>query len=112
MSAEGFIDPKDFIDPQVEIIDGQKFIVSRLPAFDAAPVYDSIVEYRGTIPQADKITLLSRCAYVTDDGKNVVLNMPTLINTYIKKFQTLQRLIDKAVTLNFDFSSDGSPSQD
>ena len=34
------------------------------------------------------------------------------INTYIKKFQTLQRLIDKAVTLNFDFSSDGSPSQD
>lgn len=105
ITKEEFIDAKD-----VEI-DGQKFTISRLPAFDAAPVYDKIVQERGVIPQNEKLALLSRCSVQTDKG-DVILDKPILINTYIKKFQTLQKLIDEVFELNFGSSGSGSPSLD
>ena len=102
---------KDFIDPKEVEIDGSKFVVSRLPAFDAAPIYDKIVENKGIIPQPEKLALLSRCAILLEQGE-VVLSMPVLINQYVKKFQTLSKLIDEAFKLNFSFSDSGSPSQE
>lgn len=104
------ITPKEFIDPRQVEIDGQKFIVSRLPAFDAAPVYDAIVANKGLIPQEEKLKLLSRCAVITDKGE-VVLSMAALVNEYIKTFQTLYKLLDEAFKLNFSFSGDGNHSQ-
>ena len=102
---------KDFIDAKDIEIDGQKFIISRIPAFDAAPIYDSIVEHKGIIPPADKLAILSRCAVLTEKGE-VVLSMATLVNEYVKKFQTLNKLIEEAFKLNFSFSDSGSPSQE
>lgn len=99
---------QEFIDAQDVEIDGQKFTISRLPAFDAAPVYDRIIENKGIIPQNEKLILLSRCSLITNQG-DVVLDKPILINTYVKKFQTLSKLIDKLFELNFLSSDDGSP---
>ena len=110
-TAGTFVDVKEFIDPKTIEIDGQTFIVSRLPAFDAASVYDAIIEHQGIIPQSEKLALLSRCAIVTDKG-NIVLSMPSLVNTNIAKFQTLHKLIDEAFKLNFSFSGDGNHSQE
>lgn len=102
---------KDFIDATPIEIEGHKFIISRIPAFDAAPIYDSIVEHKGIIPQEDKLAILSRCAVLTQQGE-VVLSMPTLINEYVPKFQILNKLIEEAFKLNFSFSNSGSPSQE
>lgn len=99
----------EMIDPQEVVIDGCKFVISRLPAFDAAPVYDRIVQNRGTIPQDDKLALLSHCIIVTDKG-DVVLDKSILINTYIKKWQTLNALIDKVFDLNFGLPESGNAS--
>lgn len=101
---------KDFLDAKKIEIDGQQFIVSRLPAFDAAAIYDDIVQNKGIISQDDKLALASRCALVTDKGE-IVLDMPVLINQYLK-FPTFSKLVDEAFKANFTFSDSGSLSQE
>jgi hypothetical protein len=105
------ITPKEFIEPKTVEIDGQSFTYSRIPAFFAAEIYDKIVENKGIIPQAVKIDMLSRCCVSTENG-DIVLDKPVLIDTYIKKFQTLRKLIDAVYEYNFGFFGDGEASQE
>lgn len=101
----------ELIDAHEIEIDGHKFIISRLPAWDAAPVFDAVVQSRGVIAQDDKLKILSRCMIITDNG-DVVLDRPAIINNYIKKFQILNKLIDEAYELNFGSPESGSHSQE
>ena len=100
---------KDFIDPKTVEIGTKKVIISRLPAFEAASLYDRIYVNKGIIPPEDKLILASRCALITDKGE-VVLSMAQIINQYLT-YQEFRDIVDKAYDINFLSSDDGSPSQ-
>jgi hypothetical protein len=105
------VTPNEFIDPKEIEIDKQSFTYSRIPAFYAAEIYDKIVERKGIIPQDVKLEMLSRCCVNTENGK-VVLDKSVLVDTYIKKFQTLRKLIDTVFEYNFGFFDDGDKPQE
>ena len=103
-------DKKELIDAKSETIDGQVFTYGRIPAFDAAGLYDRIVDNKGIIPQDVKLKMLSFCFVDTEKGQ-VLLDKETLVNAYVKKFQTLHTLVDNIFEYNFGFFGDGSDSQ-
>lgn len=103
-------DKKELIDAKTEVIDGQTFTYGRIPAFYAAELYDKIITNKGIIPQDVKLQMLGYCFIDTDKGA-VLLNVSTLVDTYVKKFQTLRTLIDNIFDYNFGFFGDGSDSQ-
>lgn len=103
-------DKKELIDAKTETIDGQTFTYGRIPAFYAAELYDKIMTNKGIIPQDVKLQMLGYCFVDTEQGA-VLLNVASLVDSYVKKFQTLRTLIDNIFDYNFGFFGDGNDSQ-
>lgn len=102
---------RELIDPVEVTIDGIKFVIGHVPAFEADGLYDKLFANKGVPPEDVKRRLLSFVILKSDKG-SVNLDNEAIVNEYIKKWGTLRKLINKCIDTNFDFLEDGATSQD
>lgn len=104
------ITERELIDPKEVEIEGMKFLIGRVPAFEADGLYDKIFANKGVTPEDVKLRLLSYVIAKTSRG-DVNLDSKTLIEQFVPKWSMLRKLINKCVDFNFDFLEDGVTSQ-
>ena len=110
MNAEKFIKAKEIS------INNRTFVVSKIPAMDAIPIYNEVaksVSDNGILgitmlPQKTVREIVSFTALIDDDGISLVPNTEQVFNSiFSEDFGSLQTLIISMVKENFDFFVNG-----
>ena len=106
MNTEKFIKAKEIS------INNRTFVVSKIPAMDAIPIYNEVaksVSDNGILgitmlPQKTVREIVSFTALIDDDGISLVPNTEQVFNSiFSEDFGSLQTLIISMVKENFDF---------
>lgn len=110
MNTEKFIKAKEIS------INNRTFVVSKIPAMDAIPIYNEVaksVSDNGILgitmlPQKTVREIVSFTALIDDDGISLVPNTEQVFNSiFSEDFGSLQTLIISMVKENFDFFVNG-----
>ena len=110
MNAEKFIKAKEIS------INNRTFVVSKIPAMDAIPIYNEVaksVSDNGILgitmlPQKTVREIVSFTALIDDDGISLVPNTEQVFNSiFSEDFESLQTLVISMVKENFDFFVNG-----
>ena len=110
MNTEKFIKAKELS------INNRTFVVSKIPAMDAIPIYNEVaksVSDNGILgitmlPQKTVREIVSFTALIDDDGISLVPNTEQVFNSiFSEDFGSLQTLIISMVKENFDFFVNG-----
>ena len=110
MNAEKFIKAKEIS------INNRTFVVSKIPAMDAIPIYNEVaksVSDNGILgitmlPQKTVREIVSFTALIDDDGISLVPNTEQVFNSiFSEDFGSLQTLVISMVKENFDFFVNG-----
>ena len=110
MNTEKFIKAKEIS------IDNRTFVVSKIPAMDAIPIYNEVaksVSDNGILgitmlPQKTVREIVSFTALIDDDGISLVPNTEHVFNSiFSEDFESLQTLVISMVKENFDFFVNG-----
>ena len=111
MNTEKFIKAKEIS------INNRTFVVSKIPAMDAIPIYNEVaksVSNNGILgitmlPQKTVREIVSFTALIDDDGISLVPNTEQVFNSiFSEDFGSLQTLIISMVKENFDFFVNGN----
>ena len=111
MNTEKFIKAKEIS------INNRTFVVSKIPAMDAIPIYNEVaksVSDNGILgitmlPQKTVREIVSFTALIDDDGISLVPNTEQVFNSiFSEDFGSLQTLIISMVKENFDFFVNGN----
>ena len=111
MNAEKFIKAKEIS------INNRTFVVSKIPAMDAIPIYNEVaksVSDNGILgitmlPQKTVREIVSFTALIDDDGISLVPNTEQVFNSiFSEDFGSLQTLVISMVKENFDFFVNGN----
>ena len=106
MNTEKFIKAKEIS------INNRTFVVSKIPAMDAIPIYNEVaksVSDNGILgitmlPQKTVREIVSFTALIDDDGISLVPNTEQVFNSiFSEDFGSLQTLVISMVKENFDF---------
>ena len=110
MNTEKFIKAKEIS------INNRTFVVSKIPAMDAIPIYNEVaksVSDNGILgitmlPQKTVREIVSFTALIDDDGISLVPNTEQVFNSiFSEDFESLQTLVISMVKENFDFFVNG-----
>ena len=110
MNTEKFIKAKEIS------INNRTFVVSKIPAMDAIPIYNEVaksVSDNGILgitilPQKTVREIVSFTALIDDDGISLVPNTEQVFNSiFSEDFGSLQTLVISMVKENFDFFVNG-----
>ena len=110
MNTEKFIKAKEIS------INNRTFVVSKIPAIDAIPIYNEVaksVSDNGILgitmlPQKTVREIVSFTALIDDDGISLVPNTEHVFNSiFSEDFESLQTLVISMVKENFDFFVNG-----
>ena len=110
MNTEKFIKAKEIS------INNRTFVVSKIPAMDAIPIYNEVaksVSDNGILgitmlPQKTVREIVSFTALIDDDGISLVPNTEHVFNSiFSEDFESLQTLVISMVKENFDFFVNG-----
>ena len=110
MNTEKFIKAKEIS------INNRTFVVSKIPAMDAIPIYNEVaksVSDNGILgitilPQKTVREIVSFTALIDDDGISLVPNTEEVFNSiFSEDFGSLQTLVISMVKENFDFFVNG-----
>ena len=110
MNTEKFIKAKEIS------INNRTFVVSKIPAMDAIPIYNEVaksVSDNGILgitmlPQKTVRDIVSFTALIDDDGISLVPNTEHVFNSiFSEDFESLQTLVISMVKENFDFFVNG-----
>ena len=110
MNTEKFIKAKEIS------INNRTFVVSKIPAIDAIPIYNEVaksVSDNGILgitmlPQKTVREIVSFTALIDDDGISLVPNTEHVFNSiFSEDFGSLQTLVISMVKENFDFFVNG-----
>ena len=110
MNAEKFIKAREIS------INNRTFVVSKIPAMDAIPIYNEVaksVSDNGILgitmlPQKTVREIVSFTALIDDDGISLVPNTEQVFNSiFSEDFGSLQTLVISMVKENFDFFVNG-----
>ena len=110
MNTEKFIKAKEIS------INNRTFVVSKIPAMDAIPIYNEVaksVSDNGILgitmlPQKTVREIVSFTSLIDDDGISLVPNTEQVFNSiFSEDFGSLQTLIISMVKENFDFFVNG-----
>lgn len=105
-----------FIDPEAVEIDGQKFWISKIPAFTAQEIFMSAVQafQNKDASSLPKGTMLKLCSYVAVPGADendfhtgIPLDTEASINVNVNNVFTLLQVEVKMIEKNFGFLFDG-----
>ena len=111
MNTEKFIKAKEIS------INNRTFVVSKIPAMDAIPIYNEVaksVSDNGILgitmlPQKTVREIVSFTALIDDDGISLVPNTEHVFNSiFSEDFESLQTLVISMVKENFDFFVNGN----
>lgn len=111
MNTEKFIKAKEIS------INNRTFVVSKIPAMDAIPIYNEVaksVSDNGILgitmlPQKTVREIVSFTALIDDDGISLVPNTEQVFNSiFSEDFGSLQTLVISMVKENFDFFVNGN----
>ena len=111
MNTEKFIKAKEIS------INNRTFVVSKIPAMDAIPIYNEVaksVSNNGILgitmlPQKTVREIVSFTALIDDDGISLVPNTEQVFNSiFSEDFGSLQTLVISMVKENFDFFVNGN----
>ena len=110
MNTEKFIKAKEIS------INNRTFVVSKIPAMDAIPIYNEVaksVSDNGILgitmlPQKTVREIVSFTALIDDDGISLVPNTEQVFNSiFSEDFGSLQTLVISMVKENLDFFVNG-----
>lgn len=111
MNADKFIKSREVL------INEKTFLVSKIPAMDAIPIYNEVaksVSENGILgitmlPSKTIRDMMSYTALVDEDGISIVPNTESVFNSiFSEDFGSLQTLVVEMVKENFDFFVSGS----
>ena len=106
-----------FIKSREVLINEKTFIVSKIPAMDAIPIYNEVaksVAENGILgitmlPSKTIRDMMSYTALVDEDGLSIVPNTESVFNSiFSEDFGSLQTLVVEMVKENFDFFVSGN----
>lgn len=106
-----------FIKSREVLINEKTFIVSKIPAMDAIPIYNEVaksVAENGILgitmlPSKTIRDMMSYTALVDEDGISIVPNTESVFNSiFSEDFGSLQTLVVEMVKENFDFFVSGN----
>ena len=111
MNADKFIKSREVL------VNGKTFLVSKIPAIDAIPIYNEVaksVAENGILgitmlPSKTIRDMMSYTALVDEDGISIVPNTESVFNSiFSEDFGSLQTLVVEMVKENFDFFVSGN----
>lgn len=111
MNADKFIKSREVL------VNEKTFIVSKIPAIDAIPIYNEVaksVAENGILgitmlPSKTIRDIISYTALVDEDGISIVPNTESVFNSiFSEDFGSLQTLVVEMVKENFDFFVSGN----
>lgn len=111
MNADKFIKSREVL------VNEKTFIVSKIPAMDAIPIYNEVaksVAENGILgitmlPSKTIRDMMSYTALVDEDGISIVPNNESVFNSiFSEDFGSLQTLVVEMVKENFDFFVSGN----
>lgn len=106
----------NFVEPShVEVV-GREFVISKIPAFAAMPVFEEYMDVskekgllaRASLSEASVRTMLSHVATRNADGDMEVLDTTAKIETAFPDLSVMIGVVSKMVEYNFGFFDDGS----